>query len=100
MRTVQSQKKREGVVMAKDRRRWTEEERKMLEQLKANMIQDVAARGLKDADIRGASLTFDAQDGAVVAFCYTVNLVAGGSLTYSLDKSGRMAINGKEVGNA
>lgn len=72
----------------------------MLEILKQNMIQDVAARGLKDADIKGASLTFDAQDGAVVAFCYTVNLVAGGSLTYSLDNAGRMTINGQETGNA
>lgn len=72
----------------------------MLEQLKVKMIQDVAARGLRDADISGASLTFDAQDGAVVAFCYTVNLVAGGSLTYALDKSGKLAINGREVGAA
>ena len=72
----------------------------MLESLKATMLRDVSSRGLRDADISGASLTFDAQDGAVVAFCYTVNLVAGGSLTYALDKSGKLAINGREVGVA
>ena len=86
--------------MAENRRQWTDGEAKMLEQLKVNMLRDVATRGLRDADISGASLTFDAQDGAVVAFCYTVSLVAGGSLTYSLDNAGRMTINGQETGNA
>ena len=72
----------------------------MLESLKATMVRDVSSRGLRDADIKGANLTFDAQDGAVIAFCYTVSLVAGGSLTYSLDRAGRLAINGQEVGSA
>lgn len=86
--------------MPKDRRKWSKEEKEMIEQLKANMMQDLSVRGLRDADISGASLTFDAEDGGVVNFCYLVDLVNGGSLTYALDRSGRFTINGKERGEA